>query len=42
MRQFYNEDGSIAYREYIDEDEHVRGFDDATDVIRKQDPVKLA
>ena len=23
MRQFYNEDGSIAYREYIDEDEHV-------------------
>ena len=23
MRQFYNENGSIAYREYIDEDEHV-------------------
>ena len=29
MRQFYNEDGSIAYREYIDEDEHVFVFDDA-------------
>ena len=29
MRQFYNENGSIAYREYIDEDEHVFVFDDA-------------
>ena len=29
MRQFYNEDGSIVYREYIDEDEHVFVFDDA-------------
>ncbi len=28
MRQFYNEDGSIVYNEYIDEDEHVYVFDD--------------
>lgn len=29
MRQFYNEDGSIVYNEYIDDDAHVYVFDDA-------------
>lgn len=29
MRQFYNEDGSIAYNEYVDGDEHTFAFDDA-------------
>ena len=29
MRQFYNEDGSIVYKEYIDDDAHVYVFDDA-------------
>ncbi|MEJ7269589.1 accessory Sec system glycosyltransferase GtfA, partial [Staphylococcus epidermidis] len=29
MRQFYNEDGTIAYKEYIDDKESVFVFDDA-------------
>ena len=29
MRQFYNEDGTIAYKEYIDNKESVFVFDDA-------------
>lgn len=29
MRQFYNEDGSIAYNEYVDGDESTFAFDDA-------------
>ena len=36
MRQFYNEDGSIVYKEYIDDDAHVYVFDDANAYIVKK------